>query len=233
MTMKAKILLAALLGLIMLFMACEDEEQNNNAQISLEFEALQVKDMLKSTDTIVFDSAMVGISEIEIEQEAEEDDDNGDVGGDDEMEYEFEGSYQVNLMSGTKLSEVVEIEPGVYTEMEAEIEPVLDDGHSIYIEALYTNSKGDNFTVIYYTSESLEFEVENEQGIEISNQEVKDLIVRIDLESFFSSIDLDAANVGESGTILINETHNEAMADQLENDLDDHSEFEEDDDDDS
>lgn len=227
--MKTKILLAASLGLIVLFMACEDEEQSNNAQISLGFEALQMKDMLKSTDTIVFDSAMVGISEIEIEseQEAENDDDNGD----DEMEYEFEGPYQLNLMAGTKLSEVVEMEPGVYTELEAEIEPVLDDGHSIYIEGRYTDSEGEIHPVIYHTNESLEFEVENEQGIQIDDQEIKELIVRIDLNGLFNSIDLDAASLDNSGKIIINDEQNEALAEQLKSLLEDYSEFEEDDDD--
>ncbi|MFW6100714.1 MAG: hypothetical protein ACOC90_04955, partial [Bacteroidota bacterium] len=223
--MKIKILLAAVLSLLVMFTACEEDEQSGNGQVGLKFQAAHVADMLKATDTLEFDSAMVGITEIEIEQEADDDDEA------DDMEYEYEGSYQLDLLAGTKLSDIVAIEPGTYHELEAEIEAVPEDGHSVYVEARYTNSNGETFPVVFHTDESIEFEVENEQGIQISDQEIKDLILRIDLYALFDEIDLDNADVDDDGTIFINETHNASMAEKLEEYLDDHSEFEEDDDD--
>ncbi|MBS3775546.1 MAG: hypothetical protein KGY70_10185 [Bacteroidales bacterium] len=224
--MKIKILLATALSLLVMFTACNEDEETGNNQVTLKFQAVHVADMLKATNnTLEFDSAMVGIREIEIESDDDDD-------GTEEREYEFEGPYQLNLLTGTTLSEIIAIEPGIYHELEAEIEPVPEDGHSVYIEARYTNADGKVFPVVFHTTESIDFEVENEQGIQINDQDIKNLLIRIDLNALFGSIDLDGAYIDDSGTILINENYNENLADQLEDYLDDHSEFEEDDDDD-
>lgn len=234
--MKTRILTAVMLSVLMFFSACETDEnaQNaGNAQLSISFEALQKASMLKASDTLEFDSAMVGISELKMEGKQETENDYGTVST--EIEYEFEGAFQLDLLAGTKLSELMAVEPGTYDELEAEISPVLEDGHSIYIEARYTDSEGTTYPVVFYTDEDIDFEVENENGIQVNDQEIKDLIVRIDLDGLFNSIDLSKAKMDESGTILISEDHNEELADDIEEYFDDHSEFEEgesDDDDD-
>ncbi|MGM0531574.1 MAG: hypothetical protein ACQER7_09495, partial [Bacteroidota bacterium] len=178
-----------------------------------------------ASDTLVFDSAMVGLSELEMEGEQETENDYGTVST--ETEYEFEGAFQIDLLAGTKLSELMTIQPGTYNEIEAEISPVLDNGHSVYIEAQYTDTEGTTYPVVYYTDEDIDFEVESENGIQVNDQEFKELIVRIDLYALFNSIDLSKAEMDESGTILINEDHNEELAEMIVEYLDEHSEFEE------
>lgn len=232
--MKTKIVMMAVLSIAVFFTACEKDQISQDARISLGFKAVESISLLKSTDTLVIDSAMIGISEIEIESELETEMENDSVEmeTEQEIEYEWEGAYQLNLLEGTRLSEVVPIEPGTYTEIEAEIAPVLDSNRSIYVRAHYTDSTGRSWPVEYYTSESIDFEVENEQGIQINDQQVTDLLVRINLQEVFGSINLDDAARTESGTILINEEHNENLAEQLEEYLEDHSEFQEDDEED-
>lgn len=230
--MKMRILITMFLGVLIAFTACEDDGQLNESKLSLGFQAVESPGMLKATDTLVFDSAMVGIKEIEIEREDEADDDSFETDDDGEIEYEFEGPYQVNLLAGTRISDLAEVEPGLYTELEAELAPVLANNHSVYIQAQYTNSTGESRQVIFSTDESIEFEIENDQGILVNDQEIKDLIVRIDLTGLFNSIDLDAARVDDAGRILINEDHNSSLAEKLENYLETVAEMEEDDDDD-
>jgi cobalamin biosynthesis protein CobT len=128
---------------------------------------------------------------------------------------------------------VVVIEAGIYTELEAKMEPVLDNGYSIYIEAQYTDIQGITHPLVYYTDNDIDFEVENEEGIQVNDQEIKDLVVRIDLNGLFSNIDLSNAEMGVSGAILINEDNNEELADRIEEYLEEHAEFEEDDDNDN
>ena len=226
--MKTKILTAVVLSALVFFTACETDEnaQNaGNAQLSISFEALQKVATLKASDTLVFDSAMVGISELKMEGEQETENEYGTVST--EIEYEFEGAFQLDLLAGTKLSELMAVEPGTYDELEAEISPVLDGGHSVYIEARYTDGEGTTYPVVFYTDEDIDFEVENENGIQVNDQEIKDLIVRIDLDGLFNSIDLSKAKMDESGTILINEDHNEELAEMIEEYFDEYSEFEE------
>ncbi len=234
--MKTRILIAVVLGVLVFFTACEkdeNEQKTGEAQLSISFEAVQKAATLKASDTLVFDSAMVGLSELEMEGEQETENDYGTVST--ETEYEFEGAFQIDLLAGTKLSELMTIQPGTYNELEAEISSVLDGGHSIYIEARYTDTEGTTYPVVFYTEEDIEFEVENENGIQVNDQDIRDLVVRIDLDGLFNSIDLSKAEMDESGTILINEDHNEDMAEMIVEYLDEHSEFEEgesDDDDD-
>lgn len=107
------------------------------------------------------------------------------------------------MLAGSTISDLVYVEPGFYNELKAEIAPVLDSNYSVYIEARYTDSLNETHPVIFRTSESIEFEIENEQGIQVNDQDIKDLLVRIDLQSLFGSVDPNSASVDESGTILL------------------------------
>ncbi|HKL38739.1 MAG TPA: hypothetical protein VJ876_07560 [Bacteroidales bacterium] len=230
--MKLRNLVIALMGMLLIFTACEDDPQDNEATLSLGFKAAESTSTLKATDTLSLDTALIGIEEIELESEEEMENDSLEGDDDNEREYEFEGSYQVDLLAGTKLSELAQIEPGIYHELEAEVAPVLDNGYSVYITGRYTNSTGQTNDLIYRTRESIEFEVENEQGIQVNNQELKELIIRIDLNQLFSQVDLESATLDENNRILITEEHNPEMAEAILNFLDSVSEMEEDDDDD-
>ena len=229
-----KVLLTMLLGVIVALTACEDDGQmNHESKMSLGFQAVESSSMLKATDTLVFDSAMVGIKDIEIEREEETDDDSMEMDDRDEIEYEFEGPYQINLLAGTKIPELANVEPGIYNELEAELAPVLENNRSLYIEARYTNTAGETYPVIFHTDEDIDFEIESEAGIQVNDQDIKDLIVRINLKTLFSFIDLDDAVVDESGRILLDHENNPSMADELEDYLEEVAEMEEDDNDDS
>ncbi|MGM0531707.1 MAG: hypothetical protein ACQER7_10175, partial [Bacteroidota bacterium] len=80
--MKTKILIALVLGVMVFFTACEQDEnaqETGNAQLTISFEAVQKAATLKASDTLVFDSAMVGLSELEMEGEQETENDYGTV----------------------------------------------------------------------------------------------------------------------------------------------------------
>lgn len=231
--MKMRILLTMLLGVMIALTACEDDGQmNSDSKVTLGFQAMESSSLLKATDTLVFDSAMVGIKDIEIEREEEADDDAVESDDGDELEYEFEGPYQVNLLAGTKIPELADVEPGFYTELEAELAPVLENNHSVYIEARYTNTAGETYPVIFHTDEDIDFEIESDAGIQVGDQDIKDLIVRIDLTTLFNHIDLDAAVIDDSGRILLDDENNSSLADKLEDYLEEVAEMEEEDDDD-
>ena len=231
--MKMRILLTMLLGVMIALTACEDDGQmNSDSKVTLGFQAMESSSLLKATDALVFDSAMVGIKDIEIEREEEADDDAVESDDGDELEYEFEGPYQVNLLTGTKIPELADVEPGIYTELEAELAPVLENNHSVYIEARYTNTAGETYPVIFHTDEDIDFEIESDAGIQVGDQDIKDLIVRIDLTTLFNHIDLDAAVIDDSGRILLDDENNSSLADKLEDYLEEVAEMEEEDDDD-
>jgi len=230
--MKLQNLVFLLVGMLMIFTACENDTRENEARLSLGFKAVESTSTLKATDTLSLDTALIGIEEIELESEEEMENDSLEGDDDNEREYEFEGSYQVDLLAGTRLSDLADIEPGIYHELEAEVAPVLDNGYSVYITGRYTTSTGETHDLIYRTRESIEFEVENEQGIQVNNQELKELIIRIDLNKLFSQVDLESATLDENNRIIISEEHNPDLEEALSDYLDSVSEIEEDDDDD-
>jgi hypothetical protein len=232
--MKINVLLIAVLSMLVVFTSCEDDQKVRDAKLSLGFEAVQSTNTLKATDTLVVDSATMTLQEIELEseEEYEMENDSMEVEKEVEREYELEGPYQLDLLAGTRITDLADIEPGLYKELEAEIAPADDNGHSVYIKGRYTNPEGATHELIYHTNESFDFEVESEEGIQVSDQEIKELIVRIDLNILFQQVDLSSAALDDDNRILIHEAQNEALAEQIKTYLEEVSEIEEDDDDD-
>lgn len=216
-----------------LISSCEDNEPAP-PKLEFGFIAQAANINLNGTNTsgnsaeegaFTYNEALMGMTELELEM----DDDSGN-GDDDEVE--FEGEYTVNLLTGTTEPALgpSAIKPGVYEELEMEIEPVLTNGHSFFIRATFIKN-GEEVPVIFTTSKSFELEIEDDDGFLIQDG-LNTILLTIDLDNLFNGIDLYSAETDEDGTIRISENFNPSIYTILEQRLETAFEANDDDDDD-
>jgi hypothetical protein len=116
---------------------------------------------------------------------------------------------------------------GVYDEIEIDVEPVMEDGNSIFIRFTYEGK-----TYEFSTTEDLEIEIEDLAGYTVDENTLTNMLVLINLDSLFAGIDLSTAVADEDGVTRINETSNEDIADNILDQFEDSCDAGEDSDDD-
>ncbi len=142
------------------------------------------------------------------------DDDSDDSFDDSDFDIEFEGKFVVDLIAGTSNPDfgVADVLPGVYKEIELKLEPILENGHSIYIELTY-NVDGSEPVVIQYSSDRhIEFEIERKTGIHIDGGALNQILILFDLDHFLESININEASADIDGIVRINSNSNSDIA---------------------
>lgn len=224
----------------------------NNDDVATEGVKLQMKavasvstinDGRVNATSLEFNEVLLGVKEIEFEtleeddQEDIDDDNDGenDDGEDDDEEIEFEGSYVVDLINGTSTPDfgLATLQPGVYEEIEIELGPVLPNNNTVFIAFTYTPDGGSAVEVEFSTKKEIEFEIEDEtNGFQLDANTLTNILVLLDLDVLFSSVDLSTAEADGDGVIRINDTSNSKLVLQILSKLDDSCEAGEDSDDD-
>lgn len=237
--------MAFLLALGIVLQSCSDSDDPSTTRVGLQMKATTNLSSLRTGRTqnsgLEFQQVLIGVTEIEfetLEEEQSEDSDeyedaDGD-GEDDSEEIEFEGEYVVDLINGTSTPDfgISTLLPGVYEEVELEMEPILDGGNTMFIVFEYTPGGGTPVTVEYSNSYDIEFELEKDGGFTVDEGSLNRLLILLDLDALFSGVNLNAAEAGTDGIVRINENSNPGLASAIENNLDKVLEAGEDDDDD-
>ena len=201
---------------------------NNNdpglSDIRLEMKATTALSTINSSGRVmnsglVFTDVVIGVTEIEFEtfEEDEAEDNDGD-GEDDNEEVEYEGEFVVDLIAGTSTPDFGEatIAPGIYEEMEIELSPILEDGNSVFVAFEYTpDGVADPVRYEYSTSAEMEFELEPEGGFILDEAVLNQMLVLIDLDAMFASLDLSTATADVDGVVRINSSSNVDLFDQI------------------
>lgn len=241
--MKNYLRICVVVGILFLTinMGCESEDPL--ASISLNMTATSTQSgidpngRVASSDTVIFSEFLVGVKEIEfetLEEEAEEEDENGEEIEVEEEEIEFKGEFVVDVLNGTSNPDfgIAAIAPGVYSEIEMEMGPVLSNNKTISIKATATINSVD-YLVEFTSNDDFELEIEREQGFSLTEGELSQILIVIDLDALFNGVDCSSASVDEDGVIRINENSNSSLSDIIENNLENALEAGEDDDDDN
>ena len=218
-----------------LFSACENDEDTKPIGIELEMKAVsQIASMRKATleDNIVFTEVLLGVTELEFEEAMN-----------DDSEIEYEGNYIVDLLNGTSTPDFgfSDLLPGIYSELEVELEPILSDGNSVKIVFEYTKDGEEPVTIEYTDDDEIEFEIESDYDFEVDEDAISKVLILFDLDVLLAGVDFSSAKVDADGIIRINDNSNEALKDILEDnfeaafesgeDNDDDDDFDDDDDD--
>ncbi|MEN8194430.1 MAG: hypothetical protein ABFS12_16535 [Bacteroidota bacterium] len=215
-----------LLFLIIAIISCE--KSNDRATVNLTFQATAPSGtVLKSaqSEDFTFDSAYIVLEKIEIKKiETEEDEGESE----DKGEYDFFGPYLIDLMSGVgDQLPLVEVEPGIYSKLDAEMAYFEEIGYSFYLHGSFNNGAGETQEVEFEYSymQSEDFKAENPDGFEISANQINEVLALIDLESLLIGVDLNLAEVDQDGVIRLNKESNNDLADIIESNLEAASEL--------
>ena len=245
---KMKVLsLSIVLGLVLLFTSCGESVDPIQGDVKMVMKATTTTGTINSgarvaESGIEFTTAMIGVTEIELEasessadddhssgksdddddSDGDDDDDDGDDDSDDdsgnhhdgEFEIEYEGQFIVDLIAGTSDPDfgIADLFPGTYKEIEVKLRPIMDDGNSLFIAFSFQPSSGDPVNVEISTTRELEFEVENHAGILVEGNNLSQILILFNLDEVLSGIDFSQADVDEDGVIRINDNSNVAFA---------------------
>jgi hypothetical protein len=198
------------------------------AQVKLEMKAQTNQSTINSrimNTGLVFNEVLLGVTELEFELLNEENDDD---------DIEFEGQFIVDLINGTSTPDfgIANIAPGIYEEIELEMDPILDGGLSIIVSFEFTNDNNEAVIVEYGNSDELEFEIENDYGFNLEAGVTNQILVMFDLDALFAGIDLNAATADNDGIVRINKSSNANLAADIDSNLDQILDAGKDDDDD-
>lgn len=196
--------------------ACSDDETTTG--INLDMKAVSSLSTIKNTGAraaatgIEFTEITLGVKEVEFETQEEDDLENSSGVEDESDKIEFEGPYLVDLIKGVSTPDfgVGMVVPGAYTQIEIEMGPVLPDGSTLRLAFNY-NGK----SYVFSTTEEIEMELENLDGYQLDANAVANLLVLVNLDTLFSSIDLNTATAGTDGVIRINNSSNSEIHNQI------------------
>lgn len=242
--MKMKVLLMLIMGSLWL-VGCSDDPATEgvNIQMKAVTNLSTINNGRTNATELEFNEVLLGVRELEFEtleeddQENSDDDSDGedDDGEDDNEEIEFKGSYVVDLINGTSTPDfgLATLQPGVYEEIEIELGPVLPNNNSVFIAFTYTPDGGTPVQVEFSTKREIEFEIEDEKsGYKLDANALTNILVLLDLDVLFSSVDLSTAEADDDGVVRINDTSNSKLVLQILSRLEDSCEAGEDEDDD-
>lgn len=169
--------------------------------------------------TFTFSKVMLGISEIDFEQEI----------GNEDQDYELKGPFRYDVL--TQKSEpaidVITIAPGTYHELEFELDKVLPNGKSIEIAGTYT--QGATTYRFEFSSEMEEdFDIDNPEGIDAMVGKTAGFVLQLNLESLFSGIDFSRATTDNDSVIRINRSSNAQLATLIEGRIEEIMDFDRD-----
>ncbi len=221
----------------MILQSCSEDSDPSLAQVNLEMKAQTTQSTLnngrKMNAGLVFNEVLIGVTELEFET-LEEDELEDSEGEDENEEVEYEGQFVVDLINGTSTPDfgLASLAPGIYEEMEIEMEPILDGGYSIFVSFEFVNSNEEVVTVEYGNSDDLEFEIENDNGFVIDAGATNQMLVLLNLDALFAGVDLNSAGADTDGIVRINDNSNADLAAVIASNLDQVLDAGEDDDDD-
>jgi hypothetical protein len=217
--------------------SCGEDVDPNMADVKLTMKATSNLGSLNASsrvmdDHINFTAALLGVTEIEFESIVDDDSDDDNSSSDDDsdddsligdrddfddsdFDIEFEGRFVVDLIEGTSTPDfgISDVIPGVYEEIEVKMEPILEDGNSIYIEFTYQETPdSEPVTIQYSTNKEIEFEIERESGIQMDGGMLNQILVIFDLDQFLNEININETSADMDGIVRINSNSNADIA---------------------
>ncbi len=236
---------AVFLTVVLLVTSCSDN--NDTASLANVKVKMKATTAVSSIDPgarimasdFVYTEALVGVTKIELEsleesqmeKSGDKDDDHNDDGYDDhnddgyddhDDEIEFKGKFVVDLLRGTSTPDfgAANIVPGVYEEIEIDLNPIMDGELTMFIAFDYTPGGAAEPVKYEYSNDyRLEYELEDYNGIEVNREILNQILVLFDLDALFSGVDLDGATADADGVVRINDGSNSGLAKQIARNL--------------
>jgi len=171
------------------------------------------------TGSFTYTKALIGVSEIDFEIEK----------GDEDKDYEYNGAFQFDILNETVTPSIdkVEVTPGVYHELEINIDNVLPGSKSIEISGTYTANET-AYKFEFSTSMEEDYDINNSTGLDAQGGKTANFILQINLDQLFNGVDFSSADMDNDNIIRINSASNSNLLETIENNFENVLEFDED-----
>ncbi len=222
--MKKLIYFAALL--VFTLTGCNNQQDDPSANTMASFSVQQKTTLNKSTTktktvinpfnkNISFTKILIGISQISIEQKSES------SGTKSEHQISFQGPFIFDVLNKTSEPAIapVPVDPGKYSELKFKVDHVLPGGNSILIAGTYSYNNI-SFDFEFTTDITQEFEVNNENGLQINEGDIKQFILYFDIPSLFEGIDITKLTFDADNVVRINLSKNSEVAKMINANMD-------------
>lgn len=228
---SATITRIAILSMVFAFIFISCDKDETEGGLSLKFKATE--NTLKSSpaDSIVIESFMINIGEIELEF-----DDNDPMFETDSIasDIELEGPFEVDLMKNgdplsTTIVQNVELPQAAYDEIEFEFRESEDSASDMLGKSILVKGTINGTPFVFWTDEEVEMEIEFENDVFLEEAQMAVITVAIDVLALFDPLQggisiAGATDGNDNGIIEIfpeDPDGNEDLADQLWDKLED------------
>lgn len=212
-TMK-RISVLMLLFLGVLLFSCEKNNTDSSPVLQVKMQATNKSSTILKSATLVtpllnWDVCTMNVSHIEFNAEGKE---TENAQNSYEVSYEWKGSKVVDLFDASSVIGDIVLDPGIYDEIELEIEAAKSQNSTVpvfYLAGTYTNAQGTVIPIEITMNEDFKFEVEKE-GTTLDGTNDYSALVNLNLALLMSGVsetNLGAATLTD-GKIIVNTTSN-------------------------
>jgi hypothetical protein len=214
--MKTIKLLSAIAILGMVLISCK-KESTSTSLLGVKVKATNstfsvLKSVSATTPAFVWDTCFLNVSEIEFKAKKHESEQSGDS---TTVRYKWQGSKKVDLLSINSLIGEISLQPGVFEEVELEVQAQkISAGTTpvFYLAGSYTDANNVKVSVVVVVNEDFKFKVEKE-GAVLKGVNDYSALVNINLAQLMNGIsqsDLSSA-ILSGGRIVISSASNTSL----------------------
>jgi hypothetical protein len=203
----------------LLLSSCDKESSDITSELQVKMQASnKTNPILKSasssavTPIFVWDICTMNVTKIEFEAEGSE---SVNAQTTHKVSYEWRGSKTVDLFSSAAVIGSIQLDPGIYEEIELQVKASKSENSTspaFYLSGSYVNALGIEIPVEVLVNENLEFEVEQE-GATLDGVNDYSALIDLNLSLLMNNIlqsELDLAQLLD-GKIVISSTSNSAL----------------------
>ena len=203
-----------LLFLGVILFSCEKNSTDSSSALQVKMQATNksstiLKSASLATPMFSWDVCTMNVSHIEFKAEGKE---TENAQNSYKVSYEWRGSKVVDLFDESSIVGDIVLDPGIYEEIELEIEAAKSQNSTVpvfYLAGTYTNAQGTVIPIEITMNENFKFKVEKE-GTALDGTNDYSVLVNLNLALLMSGVteaDLDAATLTD-GKIILNTTSN-------------------------
>lgn len=203
-----------LLLLGVLLFSCEKNNTDSASALQVKIQATNksstiLKSATLATPLFTWNVCTMNVSHIEFKAEGKETENDQNSY---KVSYEWKGSKVVDLFDASSVIGDITLDPGIYDEIELEIEAAKSQNSAVpvfYLAGTYTNAQGTAIPIEITMNEDFEFKVEKE-GTTLYGTNDYSALVNLNLALLMSGVsesDLGAVTLTD-GKIIVNATSN-------------------------
>jgi hypothetical protein len=189
-------------------------KNNPDSSIGLSFKGVTTLPSAAKGESVVspfsFTEALIGIKEIELKRKEEHLHDTLTPRDTLKHEFDFKGKYLIDLLTGVSTPDLglVGFVPGTYNKFESETARLIDGTKSISVKGSYTDALSKVYNFSFTTKSEFEFEFESDSGFVLTEGNVLEMLININLTKMFTNVDFSKATADINNVFVINESSN-------------------------